>query len=360
MATFKCKMCDAILNVSETGVYECEYCGTRQTVVIDSNDVAAMFGGDSHNERRHDHKENESVSAGPLLKRAFMFLEDGDWHQAKQYCERALDADTENGRAYLGKLMADLQVRHEADLAEIAVDYRPYNNFEKAIRFGDPQMVEDLKGYSVEAAYKLAVKLMDSARLANDYRQAADQFRSVEGYKDSDELAGRCDWFFKEKTAEEKAKQVRISKEKRYDTIFSVISLIPTFVSLYGMSTLFNDVSYKKYIFAIFIMSAADVFGVAATRYLYYFISNKNKSYFWVFNIINILFSSISIFGILIWINHLSPGDLQVGVFFWKPFIAIIVCSIIAGFIGDRLGKRKAEGKSKRKTGKRPKNKGLL
>ena len=41
----------------------------------------------------------------PLLKRAFMFLEDGDWESADEYCERVLDQDPENAMAYLGKLM---------------------------------------------------------------------------------------------------------------------------------------------------------------------------------------------------------------------------------------------------------------
>ena len=146
-------MCDAILNVSEgTGVYECEYCGTMQTVVIDSND-AAVFGS-SHNKRKQSHEENEPVSAEPLLRRAFLFLEDGDWEQAKQYCEKALDRDPENGRAYLGKLMADVQVRREADLAEIAVDYRNNNNFKRALHFGDSQLINNLKAYSMKAAYK--------------------------------------------------------------------------------------------------------------------------------------------------------------------------------------------------------------
>ena len=37
----------------------------------------------------------------PLLKRAFMFLEDGDWKSAEEYCEKVLDIDPENAEAYL-------------------------------------------------------------------------------------------------------------------------------------------------------------------------------------------------------------------------------------------------------------------
>ena len=45
------------------------------------------------------------------LKRVFMFLEDGDWHSADEYCEKVLDIDPENAQAYLGTLMAELQVK---------------------------------------------------------------------------------------------------------------------------------------------------------------------------------------------------------------------------------------------------------
>ena len=47
-----------------------------------------------------------SAGVAPLLKRAFMFLEDGNWQEADAYCEKVLDQDPENAQAYLGKLMA--------------------------------------------------------------------------------------------------------------------------------------------------------------------------------------------------------------------------------------------------------------
>lgn len=351
MSTFKCKMCDAILNVSDgTGVYECEYCGTKQTVVIDSNDIAAMFGSDSHDERRNVHKENESVSVEPLLKRAFMFLEDGDWGQAKQYCEKALDKDPENGRAYLGKLMADLKVCHEAELAEIDVDYRHYNNFEKAIRFGDPQMVKKLNTYSVESAYKLAVRLMDKAVLANDYRQAADQFRSVAGYKDADELAGKCDWFAKEKAAEEKKqrqeeknKQEKELKQNNYNFIISFYIFFQTFFTISISASINKPV--EKTINRLFLAAAFTVLGVLICRYFYRKM-NASKISFWGAVIFNNIMTSIAMFiGIneIYHYNFLKTGNLWI-----KTLVAMFVCSLISGFIGDRLGKRKAEKGSRK------------
>lgn len=54
-------------------------------------------------------------STAPLLKRAFMFLEDGDFGSANEYCEKVLDIDPENAEAYLGKLMAELHVKNKTD-----------------------------------------------------------------------------------------------------------------------------------------------------------------------------------------------------------------------------------------------------
>ncbi len=44
-----------------------------------------------------------------LLKRAFVFLDDGEWESAKEYCNKALDIDLECGKAYLGMLLADIK-----------------------------------------------------------------------------------------------------------------------------------------------------------------------------------------------------------------------------------------------------------
>ncbi len=64
----------------------------------------------------------ETVIAGsdknvsPLLRRVFLFLEDGDWQNADEYCERVLDIEPENALGYLGKLMAEQRVRKQEDL----------------------------------------------------------------------------------------------------------------------------------------------------------------------------------------------------------------------------------------------------
>ena len=78
---------------------------------------------------------NANANTAPLLKRAFMFLEDGEWTSANEYCEKVLDIDPENAQAYLGKLMAKLRVRVQESLKDQAEPFDDNGNFKKAVRF---------------------------------------------------------------------------------------------------------------------------------------------------------------------------------------------------------------------------------
>lgn len=79
--------------------------------------------------------EKETVIVGgnantaPLLKRAFMFLEDGDWSRADEYCEKVLDIDPECADAYVGKLMVELRVSNQQKLADCEEPFDELNNF---------------------------------------------------------------------------------------------------------------------------------------------------------------------------------------------------------------------------------------
>ena len=85
------------------------------------------------------------ANAAPLLKRAFMFLEDGDWNSANEYCEKVLDIDPENAMAYLGKLMAEMKVKTRDALRNCAEPFSGLNNCQKAMRFGDMALKEELQ-----------------------------------------------------------------------------------------------------------------------------------------------------------------------------------------------------------------------
>ena len=83
--------------------------------------------------------ETATVNTAPLLKRAFMFLEDGNWRDADAYCEKVLDQDPENAEAYLGKLMAELHVRKRAELQTYNRTFTYSLNYQKIVRFGNKE-----------------------------------------------------------------------------------------------------------------------------------------------------------------------------------------------------------------------------
>lgn len=61
----------------------------------------------------------ESAHVAPLLKRASMYLEDGDFVAANEYCEKVLDQEPENSTAYLYKLLADLKLTSVDKLGKV-------------------------------------------------------------------------------------------------------------------------------------------------------------------------------------------------------------------------------------------------
>jgi hypothetical protein len=63
-----------------------------------------------------------------------MFLEDGDWIRADDFCEQVLNQNPENAQAYLGKLMAELKVRSQDQLKNCALPFIDRNNYQKTVR----------------------------------------------------------------------------------------------------------------------------------------------------------------------------------------------------------------------------------
>ncbi len=145
----------------------------------------------------------------PLLKRAFMFLEDGNWQEADAYCEKVLDSDPECAQGYLGKLMAELRVNKIEDLKNCDEPFDESDNYVKAVRFADDKLKEQLQGYikyinerneneRLEGIYQSAAEKMNYGYNHDDsasYIEAQRLLESIPGYRDSDELAKKCPEF---------------------------------------------------------------------------------------------------------------------------------------------------------------------
>ncbi len=133
------------------------------------------------------------VSAGsgniaPLLRRAFLFLEDGNWSSAEEYCEKVLDLDPECAEAYLGKLMADVRVHQEGELAEVSEPYLTNTNYKKVLLFGSTELKNKIIEFGNAKTYNYAVKMMESER----YLEAIKNFENTVTYRDSAEKIAQC------------------------------------------------------------------------------------------------------------------------------------------------------------------------
>jgi len=157
-----------------------------------------------------------SANLDSLLDRASLFLEDGDWASADQYCERVLDQDPRNAQAYLGKLMAEFRVEHQGGLADCAEPFEENSNYQKAVRFADDNLKAELTGYNesirernehsrLDAIYNDARMRMDSITNESGFKEIAAIFAGISGWHDSDILAKIC---------------VEKAEEARKDTIY--------------------------------------------------------------------------------------------------------------------------------------------
>ena len=89
-----------------------------------------------------------NTATSPLLRRAFLFLEDKDWRSAAEYSEKILDQEPENARAYLCKLMAELQVSKPEDLRKHRAALQKNNAYRRAVQYADAALKAELESYA--------------------------------------------------------------------------------------------------------------------------------------------------------------------------------------------------------------------
>lgn len=205
-----------------------------------------------------------SSNTAPLLKRAFMFLEDGDWNSATEYCEKVLDIDPENASAYLGKLMAELHVKKQDGLEDQAEPFDHSNNYQKAVRFADEKLKSTLTGCiehintrnenaRLDGIYANAKNAMSAANTESAYKEAAHLFESISEYQDSASLADEC--YEKAEVARKEAE--RIAKRNKRIAIITtpIVCAIIAFIIILNTVIIPNS----KYNDAIVLMDAGNV-----------------------------------------------------------------------------------------------------
>ena len=152
----KCPECGGMLAVDDSKkAAVCQFCGDAfivqeainnyNTYNITNNTTNQNFGEGAV---VNIFENRNSISA--LVKRAYMFLEDGDFERVQEYVEKILDIEPENSEAYFINWLRSLKKR---DIKELLLsvdgqilDSRVFDdvNFLKCIKFSNEEFKETL------------------------------------------------------------------------------------------------------------------------------------------------------------------------------------------------------------------------
>ena len=204
--------------------------------------------------------EKESVVAAvsttstvPLLKRAYIFLEDGEWQLADEYCEKVLDIDPECGEAYLGKLMAELKIKRKELLKNLPKPFNTNKNYSKILKYSDEETVKVLKEYleyinkrieeeRLESAYMAASESASMAESEADFLKAADMFGKIRHYGDSAEQERKC----REIAELTKQEAIRKKQDSQYRSAVNVMTTAKTSEAFFSAEKTFKEISGYK------------------------------------------------------------------------------------------------------------------
>ena len=162
----------------------------------------------------------DSVNVSGLKKRAFLFLEQGDFHSASQYFERVLDQNPEDSECYWGKLLAKFECSNEEKLESVASPISELKDFQMAMRFATDEQKEKYQRYSDLIDARL---YEEAKRKEEEERQKAERERLE---------------------AEEKAKIRKAKSEKGIRVLIKIGIVLAIMLTIWIMTT--DSYTYRK------------------------------------------------------------------------------------------------------------------
>ena len=164
-----------------------------------------------------------SAGIDPLFKRASMALADGEFERADAFYEQILNQDPENAEAYVGKLLSELRLKSQGELADSETSFENNSNYKKAIYFANADLKNELscalqavlirvENRKNEEIYRKAKHLLENPQDIPTCRKARRLFLSVSGYLDADFCAEICQKRIEE--FQEAWEQLRLEQQK--------------------------------------------------------------------------------------------------------------------------------------------------
>jgi len=285
--------------------------------------------------------QNATEPVEPLLKRAFLFLEDGDFTNAYEYCEKVLDRDPENARAYLGKTLVAFNLRRVEELSKCGEEFFNNKDYLKAVRFADDEFKAKLDGYLreyKENKYNFAFELMENAQTENDFNNAAEAFKNLAEYKDSNELATKCleeserlssfnDEYERLNNELNEKRNLRMNKESQCQQLTS---------KYYSDRRTLDDLKNKIFLIPLLIsMFGSAISWVVCLLMLNYgeeLVSSETESFIGVFSLFGILFFGLAF--IAVWVINSSKVFKRSASYIAKNLLLILFFPFASYIIG--------------------------
>lgn len=141
-------------------------------------------------------EKSDRNDVSPLIKRISLFLDDGDFENAKEYSERVLDEDPENYYPYFAKLLCDYKLRKKEDLTKLDSPFSDNMNFKKVIKYSNKEFGDELIFINNEIInrnkYESCLEHFSNIVDIEGCYECIKEFNEIIDYKDSKTYVQKC------------------------------------------------------------------------------------------------------------------------------------------------------------------------
>ena len=210
---------------------------------------------------------NTNPTIRNLLRRVSLFLEEKNWEQANEYCERILDIDMENGEAYLYKLCIECQISKIDDIvvlndSSLIYKIKQSSNYRNIIKFGDDKTREKINHLlnlmtenNNSSKYFQAKRLFENNTLES-YEEALNIFKLIRNYRDSAKYIEKIEEGILQFKEEERLMQMerieqaneqkylrakQLANTKTYSSVQEAITILESIINYKDSNTILYD-----------------------------------------------------------------------------------------------------------------------
>lgn len=220
LVNLKCLNCGATLVRGESGTAYCPHCGS--VYALESRSGQTVVNNQTINNITADTVKinvDNSVNVAPKLRRAFILLEEENYYDAEKILNDVLLFEPENAEAYIGVLLAKLELPNKEALLDSTEIY-DFNEYRKLIddiiKFGDGEERAFAIKISLQQKYCKAIRQYESD-LRRDVENARKLFEELGDYKDSKSKIVLCD---------KRIKEFSLSKPEKIGIIVGIAAVV--------------------------------------------------------------------------------------------------------------------------------------